>query len=361
MNKIVTTYCLNRFSIHDYHGIKEIVIEDLPDASPWIFLTGENGYGKTLILKALSAKIGRKKDDYLPKESRVDLEIREYKGNGLKKSLSKECVAYGPHRLSMAERISDDSPTNLRSLFESRSVLRDIEKEGLSRWYFNQKEKYHEAVSIFKRLLPQLAEVHVDDNTYKITYKEKDESGNIIDEARTFQELASGFQNIIAMVGDILLHFSEAMTKSFKGFNELKGIVFIDELELYLHPKLQKKLPGLLSDIFPRIQFIASTHSPIPLLGAPEHSVFLKVNRTKEEGITVEKLDIDLSELYIDNVLSSPIFGFNEILSTNRDPKKRIRTNPDYEEVSFEKKLEDRLKKLSEEANIDPKKLFGDD
>jgi hypothetical protein len=31
----------------------------------------------------------------------------------------------------------------------------------------------------------------------------------------------------------------------------------------------------------------------IPFLGAPENAVFLKVNRSKDQGIQVEKIDIE--------------------------------------------------------------------
>jgi len=82
----------------------------------------------------------------------------------------------------------------------------------------------------------------------------------------------------------------------------------IDELDLHLHPKWQRKLPKLLSNVFPNIQFIASTHSVIPFLGAPENSVFLKVNRSQAQGITIERIDIDISNLLPNSLLTSPLF-----------------------------------------------------
>lgn len=41
-----------------------------------------------------------------------------------------------------------------------------------------------------------------------------------------------------------------------------KAIVLIDEIELHLHPKLQRKIMPKLSEIFPNVQFIVTTHSP---------------------------------------------------------------------------------------------------
>lgn len=36
----------------------------------------------------------------------------------------------------------------------------------------------------------------------------------------------------------------------------------IDEVDLHLHPKWQKRILKDLMDIFPKVQFIVSTHAP---------------------------------------------------------------------------------------------------
>lgn len=43
---------------------------------------------------------------------------------------------------------------------------------------------------------------------------------------------------------------------------EAPGLVCIDEIELHLHPAWQRKILTLLTEVFPRCQFIVSTHSP---------------------------------------------------------------------------------------------------
>ncbi|MEY4936941.1 MAG: hypothetical protein RIS64_3300, partial [Bacteroidota bacterium] len=110
--------------------------------------------------------------------------------------------------------------------------------------------------------------------------------------------------------------------------SDLAGIVLIDELDLHWHPKWQRRLPTLLSEIFPKVQFIASTHSEIPLLGAPENSIFLKVTRTLEEGVKVHKIDIDLSNLLPNHLLTSALFDmdFNDITSVTHKHTQDLRT-----------------------------------
>ena len=48
---------------------------------------------------------------------------------------------------------------------------------------------------------------------------------------------------------------------------ETEGVVLIDELDLHLHPSLQATVVRGLRNAFPRIQFIASTHSPLVMSG----------------------------------------------------------------------------------------------
>jgi len=57
---------------------------------------------------------------------------------------------------------------------------------------------------------------------------------------------------------------------------ETPGLVLIDELDLHLHPRWQRRVIGDLKRIFPNIQFFATTHSP-QIIGeaTPEEIVML--------------------------------------------------------------------------------------
>lgn len=47
----------------------------------------------------------------------------------------------------------------------------------------------------------------------------------------------------------------------------INGIVVIDEIELHLHPSMQAEILPKLIKLFPKVQFIITTHSPLFLLG----------------------------------------------------------------------------------------------
>jgi predicted ATPase len=59
-----------------------------------------------------------------------------------------------------------------------------------------------------------------------------------------------------------LLNDDQASTHAFNPKN-LAGIVIVDELEQHLHPRWQRAILPDVRELFPRIQFIVATHSPL--------------------------------------------------------------------------------------------------
>lgn len=141
---------------------------------------------------------------------------------------------------------------------------------------------------------------------------------------------------------------------------DLGGLVIIDELDLHLHPKWLRQLPTLLSEVLPNVQFIVSTHSEIPFLGAPKNSVFLKVNRNKDEGIQIERLEVEVKNLLPNSLLTSSIFDLQDIFNKYKDINE-VRTEDFYKDIIESGKLKEKLK-VFEESDMDfPDHLFETD
>lgn len=363
MKKNNPFYAVQSFKIRNFRGIKSLELEALPANASWIFLTGENGYGKTSVLQALAVALyGEEPHTYQYTDARrviTEIKITDNKEGktfpDYVESTGKrifECIAcYGSARLdTFSESSYKEKSSPTISLFNSRTLLENIELK-LSRWYFKASEpefktKYEKVTALLKKLM-DLKEIKIDEQTDDVYYIEKDRDG-IGYEPLPSKQLAAGYRSIICMVGDLILRLFKTQPNVYDPA-DLAGIVLIDELDLHFHPKWQKRLPGLLSKIFPRIQFIASTHSPIPLLGAPKNSAFLKVNRNESEGITVERLEQveeQLPDLLPNTILSSPVFGFQEIFAATHSPNKRVRTENSYDEMILSDTLEERLKKF---------------
>ncbi|NME66556.1 AAA family ATPase [Flammeovirga aprica] len=363
-------YSLSYLKIENFKAIKKAEV-DLSDKASWIFLTGENGFGKTLVLQAIAKGLNNENtriylDDFSTSKvgtkittrinQREEIFVVENSKKGFDAlNIDYRLVGFGANRLNMGSERSTKKRNPLMSLFDVEPLLRNIESEGLSRWRFDKRfeERFYQVKDIFKELLPNLHDITIsDDSDYTVLYSEKDNEGNVVQEGLSFGELASGYQNIIAMIGDMILNLLDySKGDKIKHIRDMKGLVLIDEVELYLHPKLQKELPSILSNIFPNVLFIASTHSPIPLLGAPEGSIFLNVQKSLEEGITIERLytlEEQVASLLPNTILSSPIFGLQDIFSVQHDENKKVRTEPTYDEII---KRDEKKKKLTKKEN----------
>lgn len=95
------------------------------------------------------------------------------------------------------------------------------------------------------------------------SFKEDDIIGFLDGEERQFSQLSDGYRNTIGMVADMIYRCIQL--NPHLGENTLKetpGVVLIDELDLHLHPNWQRHIVSDLKRIFPKVQFIATTHSP---------------------------------------------------------------------------------------------------
>ena len=301
--KNILPYCLKSLRCKAFDGINETGFEGLPLDTNWIFLIGENGYGKTTLLRAIAlGLLGENEEDVITLSLIADEEPEigvEYFSesqsfiNNIGKPLQslEHLACYGPSRLQIqTDQTKNDvakKSTVTYSLFNSDGILLNIEFEMLI-WFLEKNPRFEAVKQTILRLIPYLADIEVNVAKRMIYYIEKEpiEEGVRYNPV-TFDQLASGFRSILAMVGDMMIRLFKSQPDIAEP-HELAGIVLIDELDLHWHPKMQREIPSLLTTIFPKVQFIASTHSLVPLLGAPENSVLLKVHRTAEEGVTVE-------------------------------------------------------------------------
>lgn len=77
------------------------------------------------------------------------------------------------------------------------------------------------------------------------------------------QLLSDGQRSMAAMAADIAMRCSQLNPHlNERASAETPGIVLIDELDLHLHPRWQRGVVEHLIKAFPRLQFVATSHSP---------------------------------------------------------------------------------------------------
>jgi len=105
--------------------------------------------------------------------------------------------------------------------------------------------------------------------------------------AQPFVNLSDGQRSMLALAGDIAQKAAK-LNPQFgdKVLEETSGVVLIDELDLHLHPRWQRRVIEDLRRTFPKLQFICTTHSPflIQSLRSGEELVMLEGQPTADLG-----------------------------------------------------------------------------
>jgi predicted ATP-binding protein involved in virulence len=126
-----------------------------------------------------------------------------------------------------------------------------------------------------------------------------------------FRQLSDGYRNIIGMAADIAYrciklnpHLGE------KAVKDTPGIVLIDELDLHLHPNWQRRIVNDLKKAFPKIQFVATTHSPFIIQSLKSEELIILDEQIKKDGDPDMKgiEDVAANEMGVEDVPRSEAF-----------------------------------------------------
>ncbi len=350
------------------HYITEIRIETLRHLSNIVIslnskqrqnliLTGKNGSGKTSLLVALQKFIQaindkRYKDlieNYIPRLPAIEeclinqyaagvrvlfndsehLEALYEQGNFItayfpanRKTQFMKSQGVEDIKLDVSYRVSSEpGQLLLKYLIHLKTQQAYARNEGdiavvdrIQQWF----DRFTEALRIL-----------LDNDTIELQYDYKEYNFKIHQFGRNpfgLEELSDGYSSVIQIVSDLILR----MDKNWLLGDEIsqydtEGIVLIDEIETHLHIGLQKKIMPFLTQFFPKIQFIVTTHSPYILNSLSNAKVY-----DLENGMELE----DLSA-YSSDELAEGYFGADEYSEQIKEKIKRyqaLREKPDLTE-----------------------------
>lgn len=319
-----------------------------------VYFVGENGDGKTVLLMAifLAMKGFRAFKDLDPTyigpmigvmNRAKNNQLLGYDDLNREYSLTSapslpNIFAYGIHRSRYST--ATDQPTYERfgfmSLFSQDMTLTDP-----SDWLWHQavekSSKHTEAAfenisKILSSLLEKKLEVLY--SSAGIIYREKGVPLSLA-------ELSEGYRSIIIFVCDLLKRLTESTPDGSDVFNQ-SGIVLIDEICLFLHPRWQRNIVHKLRELFPNIQFIMTTHSPIIVLGASEDAVIYRIAR--DEGhtyISDPYYRSDMDDMMLNTLVTSSLFGLNS--ASMNEKKADVDTSDSYLTSRIRNVIEKRL------------------
>lgn len=109
-----------------------------------------------------------------------------------------------------------------------------------------------------------------------------------------FHLFSDGYRNMIGMVADIAYRMATLNPQlEADVISQTEGVVLIDEIDLHLHPKWQRQVVERLLNTFPKVQFIASSHSPFIIQSLYRRKDALVWDLEKAQPLAIESESIE--------------------------------------------------------------------
>lgn len=311
---------IQKIHVDEVRHLHDLDIEVSPEDSRLmhIILTGKNGSGKTSLLDAIAGYLdsisrgcfpseaaryyemskanlqhqqthGASKKELYETGKRVDSHQLRYESlrHGIELSFNiDEADVYAQYergKLVLAHfgaqrAFSADVPQTIEKVvFKDRYDIHETPRDVFIKYLLDLKmtqalaatggkqERADEIQHWFDRLQDILRDIYedesltieFDEDTYRFTINERGRA------PFDFNEASDGFSAVLDIIVGIMLRMAGENGRSTTF--DLPGIALIDEVENHLHLSLQKRIIPYLSELFPNVQFVVTTHSPFVL------------------------------------------------------------------------------------------------
>ncbi len=325
-------YFIKNIKVNKLYHLQDFLIE-IPEKNPHLLITGKNGSGKTVLLRAIADILDIVKEDAsmsfasyhkflehwqnkknnTPQETLQAKQQITYYQNQIDKLYGKVNLSlidaaklieeyqkkefiisfYGAGRLTKMNEPKNPTKPNLQIKGKADMsltnqflyFLSDLKvQEALAR----NEQQVSDADNIkawFEEFEKLLKEIYQDENL-QLVFHYRDYTFTIKTEGKEFKftEMSDGFIAAIDIIADLILKMQDgdSLTRSY----QKQGIVLIDEIETHLHLELQRIVMPLLTKVFPNIQFIVTTHSPFVLNSMPNAVAYDLEHREEISDLT---------------------------------------------------------------------------
>lgn len=366
----IKRHLIKRVIIKNFRAIKFLDIKiDSKEKTPCLMILGENGTGKSSFLQAIALALMNSRDrervfnDYDPSKF---LSGEEEEGSilillsGISKPFiirfNREGIislddsrnnneskvvllGYGCSRITDpngVEKSLPDCSTQVDNLFYPYKSGLGSSNDRLCSF---DEDNFNNAVKDLRSLL-MLEE--------PCTFMRRDKTVlvNMPETTVKLNNLSDGYQSVIALVVDIMV----SMRNLWQDFRMAEGIVMVDEIDAHLHPRWKMQIVSKLREVFPRIQFIFTSHDPLCLRGMADGEVIVMRKDNNNAVYLLEDLPPH-EGLRVDQILTSEYFGINcttdPHVEASFNEYYTLLANPDSRNSSRVNELKDELQKYN--------------
>jgi len=326
---------------------------------PWTLILGENGVGKSTILRALALALagGEALQDLLVNPAdwvrkgsdlgSIAVEIVAPDGTleGLKLSISSKdtrmtilkrnvkaldrldafqkqashgylTIGYGVSRRLSTARVTSFQKSEsfisrraqaLATLFDPNATLYPLDTWAIDLHYRRGDEGLDLIRTAFKDLLRGIQFSTIDREERELLFDTPD--GLI-----PLRSLSDGYQDVAGWWGDLLFRITDILSQP-AGPLSVPGVLIIDEVDLHLHPAWQRQLRDFLTQRLPNFQIITTSHSPLAAQQCGPGELFLLQRLPENDPPVLSVFEGDPRLLKIQQLIASPIFGLDTTAS----------------------------------------------
>lgn len=322
------------------------------DLGQWVVLLGENGVGKSTILRAIafalaeeahaSAALATSTVGYQrspPESASIELRV-----NGSRYAAAVDVVAdlevvrqplqarlpvpflvaYGCQRgsaLGGPERDLDfDPPHHIETLFNdtragllhAESWLKSLRHAALDGADPEAPAILDTTLAVLRAMLPGVSLIDVRPDRVWVTGEQWGRC--------PLAALSDGYLTNAGWIVDLMARWIHARRKAGQpvpaNFPEtMTGVVLLDEIDLHMHPRWQMQAIRAVRESFPKLTFVVTTHNALTLHGAREGEVYV-LRRDQDGRVQAKQVDVPHG-IRAEDVLTGVWFG----LTSTTDPE----------------------------------------
>ena len=327
---------------------------------PWTFVLGENGTGKSTILRSIALALAG--SEALPQllgdhdwwiregetQAEIAVEIATAKNERrtarlvfvrgattlrfltdnretleeINSALARAArnyfvVGYGVARRPPMEMRSPQSVTssvyrtdraqNVSTLFTGSATLVSLEQWAIDLDYRRGARGLEVVRTAMDSLLPDVQFEGIDKERRRLRFRTPDG-------VLPLDLLSDGYQAMAAWCGDLLYRITETFANYEKALSA-RGLLLIDEIDLHLHPLWQRELVLFLRQTIPNFQVVATTHSPLTVHQAGEGELFVLRRENPRSPAAIHPFEGAPNTFLLHQLIQSPLFGLDTLES----------------------------------------------